>query len=726
MLIFTIGADVHAVTIIVAAFMAGLGIGSVLGGAVADRLDGRRRLWAFAACELGIAAFALVSATVFYDLFYLRLGASTLSRLALGSLSFLVLLWPTVLMGMSLPLASRILTTDVRQPDEWVPVLYGWNTLGAALGALFAVSVLFRRMDFASILIVGASLNAAFGLTALMMARRPKSLTDDQARPETLQSPAADRPQASLGLSEWMAIYALSGFIALSLEVVWFRLLGVVLKSTALTFGLLLTMYLGGLGVGSLIAHSAWARRLPAARSFLMLQTVIPVYSALALSFLVFVIGLPAAGPLAEYLSGYAGRSFEDFLTPLSLTIMIGIPALLMGLPTFFMGLSFGSIQRAVQVDVEALGRRVGWLQASNIFGAVIGTLLTGFVMLDRLGTSGTMRLLVVLGAFFLWVLFRGTSGGGSPQVARGAGRVAAAMALAAAIIAIPSSDVLWPRLHGIQQGGALYTEDGTGLALLRPEPGNGTTIMFANGLGHSRLPYGGIHTVLGALPVLMHPNPVDIAVIGLGSGDTTYAVAGRSETSRIDNIEIIAAELSSLRQLAGSDPNPGVTRLLQDPRIQFHALDGRVFLLRSAKRYDLIEADALRPRTAFSGNLYSVEYFQLLRARLKPQGYAVTWIPTPRTRDSLVAAFPHVLIAGQVGFGSDTPIQFDVEAIRQRMNHQFTRAHYAAAGLDLARELAEYFKQRPQVFGPDFDRRSLVDLNHDLFPKDEFSRRGP
>jgi spermidine synthase len=194
-----------------------------------------------------------------------------------------------------------------------------------------------------------------------------------------------------------------------------------------------------------------------------------------------------------------------------------------------------------------------------------------------------------------------------------------------------------------------VHTEDGTGLALLRPEPGNGSTIMFANGLGHSRLPYGGIHTALGALPVLMHPNPVDIAVIGLGSGDTTYAVAGRSETSRIDNIEIIAAELSSLRQLAGSDPNPGVTRLRQDPRIQFHALDGRVFLLRSARRYDLIEADASGRARRF-GNLFS-RAFQLLRARLKPQGYAVTWIPTPQARQ-LVAA-PHVLIAGRSA-GSD------------------------------------------------------------------------
>jgi spermidine synthase len=147
-------------------------------------------------------------------------------------------------------------------------------------------------------------------------------------------------------------------------------------------------------------------------------------------------------------------------------------------------------------------------------------------------------------------------------------------------------------------------------------------------------------------LPVLLHPAPARVAVIGLGSGDTTWAVGGRSETALIDSIEIVAPALTSLRNLAVSHPYPGLRELLGDARVQHRLTDGRAFLLKTDVRYDVIEADALRPTSAYAGNLYSVEYFKLLRSRLTSGGFAVTWAPTPRVVDSLVAAFPHVLVA--------------------------------------------------------------------------------
>lgn len=733
LLTFTTGADIQSVTIVIAAFMAGLGLGSLAGGVAADRLDERRRLWAFAGCELAIAAFALVSAWLFYDVLYVRLGALNLSALVLGSLSFLATLWPTFFMGMSLPLAARIVTADARQPAEWVPLLYGWNTLGAALGAFLAVTVLFRQMDFSSSLVVGATLNAVFGCAAIAIAvvarsgradRRPlASLSDSELRAEAAAPSAADRALIP-AFGVWMACYALSGFIALSLEVVWFRVLGIVLKSTSLTFGLLLGMYLTGLGIGSLAARTRWACRLPAARSFLWFQAAIPAYAAVALALLVGAASLSAAAPLRDYLGGYAGRPWRELFTPVFLIVNLVVPVMLMGPPTFLMGLSFGSLQRAVQVDLDALGRRVGWLQAANIFGAVVGTLLTGFVLLDRAGTSGTMRLLVVLGGVFVWLVTRTVPRQTAPRLGSTPTRLMALAVLIVVIAAVPSGDALWPRLHGVAHGGAVYAEDGTGLALFKPEPDNGSTVVFANGLGQSRLPYGGIHTVLGALPVLVHPAPRRIAVIGLGSGDTTYAVGGREDTTHIDSIEIVRAALGSLRQLAAAQSFPGLRELLDDPRIHHHLTDGRAFLLRSQERYDIIEADALRPSSAYAGNLYSVEYFRLLRSRLAPGGYAVSWTPTRRALDSLVAAFPHVLVAGQIGFGSEAPVRFDPAEIRARLSQPFTQRYYAAAGLDMHQQLLAYLTEPPRVFGPDFDRSALTDLNHDLFPKDEFRKK--
>ncbi len=167
LLTFTTGADVYSVTIVVAAFMAGMGLGSLAGGHVADRLSGRGRLLAFAGCELAIALFAFVSASLYYDWLYAGVGQLDLSLPARGGLSFLATLWPTFFMGMSLPLATRALTDDVRQPAKWVPILYGWNTLGAACGAVLAVAVLFRSVDFVTSLWIGASVSTLCGVVAV-------------------------------------------------------------------------------------------------------------------------------------------------------------------------------------------------------------------------------------------------------------------------------------------------------------------------------------------------------------------------------------------------------------------------------------------------------------------------------------------------------------------------------------------------------------------------------
>jgi spermidine synthase/MFS family permease len=710
LLTFTTGADVYSVTIVVAAFMAGMGVGSLAGGHVADRLDGRRRLHAFAACEIAIALFALASATLYYDWLYARLGARDLSWAARGVLSFAATLWPTFFMGMSLPLAARAMTDDARQPARWVPLLYGWNTLGAGFGAVLAVAVLFRTMDFESSLRVGATLSFTCAIAALAIAWRLPARTGaaTTSAPESEVTSTAGRP----GLRGPVALYALSGFIALSLEVVWFRVLGVMLKSTALTFGHLLAIYLGGLGLGSLAANARRVQAWPARRGFLLSQAAIPLYAALALAALVATVGrVGALQPLWEYLGRYEPLSRSEALSRLSLVLGAAVPLFLMGPPTFLMGFSFGFLQRDVQTDLAGLGRRVGWLQAANIAGAVAGALLTGLVLLNTLGTSGTLRVLVSAGGVFLWL------------AARGRWRVAALAAVIAVIALVPSPSRLWPSLHGTRADTAVFAEDSSGVALLRRNP-NGTTTVHAHGLGQSQLPFGGIHTVLGALPVLLHPAPVRIAVIGLGSGDTTWSVGGREETREIDSIEIVAPALTTLRDLALVRPYPGLNQLLLDRRVRHHLTDGRAFLLKTDRRYDVIEADALRPNSAYAGNLYSVEYFTLLRSRLSPGGFAVTWTPTPRVVDSVVAAFPHVLVAGSVAIGSDGPIPFDPAVVRARMTRQFTEAYYAAGRVHIADDLAPLLEKPPTVFGPETNRDALVNVNRDLFPRDEFKVR--
>jgi spermidine synthase len=390
------------------------------------------------------------------------------------------------------------------------------------------------------------------------------------------------------------------------------------------------------------------------------------------------------------------------------------LPLVLIGPPTVMMGLSFGLLQRAVQTDVHLLGRRVGWLQTANVAGATIGAVLTGLVLLDLIGTVGTLRLLACTSIVYFWLHALS-----SPS--RTARRVLGAAALAGIVsVALPPAPTFWARLHAARPAVVLQREDGSGLALLKV--GRAQTVVFANGIGQSHVPYGGAHTALGALPVLLHPEPRTVAVIGLGSGDTLFAAGGRRETTTIDNIEIIEGQVETLHDLASRMAYPALRMLLADPRITFHSTDGRAFIRKGGRRYDIIEADALRPTSAFAGNLFSVEYFRMLREHLEPGGYAVSWVPTPRVRDSMLQAFPYVTTIQDVGIGSEAPIDASSDRIRRRLVEPFTARYYEQGLLDIAYLLRDYVAVTPHVIGPEQDRSRLQDVNRDLFPKDEFA----
>jgi len=377
------GADVYSVTLIVSAFMAGLGLGSLAGGHVADRLSVRRRLHAFAVSELAIAVFGVASVWILYDVLYARLGPVDLPPWATAGVLFVVLLWPTFFMGVSLPLLSRALAESTSSASRRIASLYGWNTVGAALGSLLTVWVILRAMDFRHATWIGAALNAGCALAALWLA----GVTGDA--PDVGDVEAADRstagpaPAGGLRLGVWIALYALSGFIALSLEIVWFRLLGVILKSNSFTFATLLALFLTGVGAGSLLGHRSAARARNPTRAFLILQAAIPVYAALSLAF--FLFAAPRwqfLRPVWEYMARYEGidiaaalRSAQRYAIEQGdvatharrlaglLVVLYGLlPTFLVGPPTLMMGLSFAFLQRAIQTDLAALGRRVGWL----------------------------------------------------------------------------------------------------------------------------------------------------------------------------------------------------------------------------------------------------------------------------------------------------------------------------------------------------------------------------
>jgi hypothetical protein len=293
------------------------------------------------------------------------------------------------------------------------------------------------------------------------------------------------------------------------------------------------------------------------------------------------------------------------------------------------------------------------------------------------------------------------------------------ALVLAGLAVVLPGRTELWLRLHGRSAEGARAGEDATGVVAVLPE-GPRHWRVFVGGRSHSWLPFGGTHTRLGAMPSVIHPAPVDIAIVGLGSGDTAWGAACRPETASVTVFEIAGPQPRLLRELVASPADAGrldeLRRFLSDPRVRIEVADGRNALEHGGRLYDVIEADALQRDVAYSGTVYSLEFFRLCGRRLKPGGLMCSWAPTPRVEATFRQAFPHVLrFEGGILVGSNERIPIDRDAWIARLGAKPVVDYF---GEGLARLVLRHLRtgERLETVGP-ADRG----LNHDLFPRDEF-----
>jgi predicted membrane-bound spermidine synthase len=704
------GVGIYSVAAIVAAFMLGLGAGNHGGGSLSVRLSPPSALRAFALVELGVAAFGAVSCWLFYDVLYVRAAWLYASVWRAALVHMAALLLPTFLMGMSLPLLARGTVADTRAAGRTLGLLYGINLLGAAAGALLAPWVLIRLHGIRGAAMAAAAANVFAGLAGLAAGARAARVSP-AVTPATAAIGSAHRDDGR-DLGPWIVLYAMSGFCALSLEVVWFRLLDVGLKSNAFTFGTVLCVYLLGSALGSLAAAARADRVARPRPMFLAFQCVLIAYAGAAV---VLLARLPAGAPLLrwldEYWKGSLGVRFGPRVDWASwLRLYAALPVVLFGPPTFLMGASFPLLQRAVQDDPATAGRKVGLLQAANIAGCVAGSLAVGLLALGAIGTTGALRVLMALGLLFAAL---GMKTGSRPLFG-----VLAAL-LAAVALALPGQGRLWMRLHGRSEAAGLVEEDATGVAALLVLE-DGTRGVFVNGKHHSSIPFGGMHTRLGAAPAIVHPAPREVAIVGLGSGDTAWAAGCRPETRAITVFEISGGQPRLLAQLAADPRQTVLASFLADPRLQIVIEDGRRALQSASARYDVIEADALWPSVAYSGNLYSVEFFAMCARRLKPGGVLCTWAPTPRVYASFVTALPYVIGLGdrEVLLGSNDPIELDRDAWAARLHSAPVRAYLG----EQAVASTEWMLDRLRPLHRTGRRQPEQERNRDLFPRDEFA----
>lgn len=722
------GVDLFSITTVVSAFLAGIGVGSLLGGILADRLGPRRSLLAFAASNAGIGLFAWASIWLFYDLYRASVPFldGTLSAFAFH---FALLLVPTTLMGLSLPLLARGLVGGIDQAAATIGRLYSVNTMGAGAGAAVTGWFLLGTVGFVGTVRLAGTLNVL--AAALVLAVRHAAAPPPAPAPAGARHPAPGAARAQAGASArrwgWTGLYAMTGAVALGLEVVFFRVIDALMRNNSYTFGHLLSLYLLLFGAGAAVAARLVPRTTRPDRWFLGLQYAVGVAALTGL--LVLVEGPDRLGidgvidrhfALDGYTNGdYRFDSTEELLR-LGIVNLLG-PLLVMGASVFAMGMSFPFMQALVTDDVELLGRRTGTLLSANVAGNVAGILLVGFVLVDHLGTSGSLRLLAGL------LLLPGLAAAARAATARARlGLGAGAVALMAVLLAaFPSNARLWGFLHAAGDGaGFALTENRSCVNALK-RVGDGQHL-FVNAVSQNGYPFDDFHVLIGLVPALLHDGPERALAVGLGIGATPYGMQLDRRLSEIDVVEICGGvvELQAVLDRRGA---PESARLLGDDRVRLRVGDGRKFLLGDPDEFDVVTVDAIRPQTAFSGSLYSVEFYDLVRSRLAPGGIVAAWAPTARVLASVAAAFPYVLELAVPSYdarffvASERPITFDRAATVARFESLDPGRWFTP---EQARSLHEFLSTveptvvrgggPPAPVGPG-------GLNRDLAPRDEY-----
>lgn len=699
------GSDAVAATLVVGAFLFGLGVGSLAGAFVADRLSYRGATVGFGLCEIGIGLFALVSDLVLDDLLFRYVVPLNPSAFLVAMTVLAALFLPTLLMGMSLPLLARAAVNRIETASRRIGLLYGVNTFGAAMGAGLGGFLLIGNMGYTGAVALGAIINLGVGAAALLLSGRAP------AAPAAPTAAATDLPGRRRLLLGWSAAVFISGFLIISLEIVWFRLVGAMMESTAYSFALVLAVFLVGDAAGVLFGARI-APRIESPRRIFMLQQAGMALLAIG-GLLVVYWGHVALDLAGWFIVDSAYRQFGSLGGELKLLAWLILASVCILPAAFLLGMSFPIAQKAVQQDLGEVGRRVGYIQLANILGNTAGALVTGLVLLHLIGTGGTLLLIGLAGFLFAVALV---------EDHRRPWTIGVATAVGLCLLFLPNNRALWAGIHGSPVERALVREDRTGVAVVMDAPEAtvpGAHALYVGGRWQSQMnPYSPVQGALGLLASLVHPDPRSILVVGYGGGGSVWATTANPATEKIHVVEIVQPVIEAVRDYVVANPE-AMPDAMADPRVRLTIADGRHHMLVDPETYDVIVAEAIVPESAHSGLLFSIEFFQQVRDRLKPGGICVEWAPTQRTINTFRHVFPYVIRTGNALIGSMEPVDFSLEAFATRLQGD-AQGHLAAGGWK-AEDVMAWLTSKPLQRWTPADPPPPDDINTDLFPKDEY-----
>ncbi len=630
------GSTTLAASTILVAYMLGLGIGGLIGGRIARRL--RNGIGTYGAIEIAIGLVALAVP-------FLLAALPPLARalvldlgpwgLVLGRfvVALLVLLVPTILMGATLPIVVAAVTRDDPAIGARTGLLYGINTLGAVAGVFATAFVLFPSLGLWRSNVVGALLDVAVGIVALLLlgrATREQSIaTEAEAAPAAVAAPSTMLVKPLLDvppIGVLLVAYALVGFTALVYEVCWTRALALVLGSSIYAFSAMLGAFLAGIALGSLAVRGIVDRtRRPAV-------LLVAGLGALGVASLAVTLVLPM---LPEVFLGLLRRSgpigTRLVLLQVALCVVVQLPA------TLLLGALFPLLTRLVAATGSDAGAAVGRVYFANTLGCAVGAFLAGFVLIPTLGLRDTLALAAAINLLSAALVLLAQRELGA--AARAAAMLPLAGAIVLLVVKLPFDATALTRgsyrgpelvldfdiqdvpLDGVPASEVLFYRDGMNstVSVHRME-----SVRELRVNGKADASTGGdmsTQILLGELPLLFGPTPERIGVIGYASGVTAGSVA-RHPVKHIDVIEIEPAILEAERFFDDANGRP-----LDDPRVHVVLDDGRAHLAASPGTYDVIISEPSNPWMSGVSNLFTREFFRIAREALRPHGRLLQWV---------------------------------------------------------------------------------------------------
>lgn len=617
----------YSIATVLTIFMAGLALGSYLGGRWIDRR--KNPLFFYAVLEAAIGLYCLLvpslieSASPLFEWVY-QTQTESYSKASLYRFFIcgVILLIPTSLMGATLPVLSKYVSNNRMFVGRDVGTLYSLNTFGAVFGALSSAFIFMRVWGVLATIWFAAALNIGIAVTIYLFFRSDVTATSKEEPGQinrTMESPLLGTNTIFILLA-----FGFSGWCALTYQVAWNRILSLLLGSSIYAFSLILTTFILGLALGTVV----FSRRVNKFKNPLVVFGLLQV--GIGVSALVMI-------PLFEnipFINRWIYQNWSMEFTSIQGSIFLVIFCFLF-VPTFFMGAQFPIVIRLVVQKLDTLGHSIGKVYASNTVGTIIGSFLAGFVFIPWFGVQDTILIAVglnlVVGTALL--VFSSDLSLNSKIYVLPAVLVVCFLygsSMKSWDKSIISSGSYMPyRIGDLSEAEKktnkiLFFKEGTHTTVTTELSVSGNIFLRVNGKTDASLAMDMRTQLLsGYLPMFLHENPESVLVIGQGSGITLGAVE-QFPIKSVDLVEISSAVIEGSRYF-----DPFNHNALSDNRLKIILADGRNHVALAERKYDVIISEPSNPWISGVGALFTDNFFKLMKQRLNPGGVACIWVHT-------------------------------------------------------------------------------------------------